>query len=71
MHSSLDEHLYEINYIHITSLSIVQCGTKSFSSSYLCITLVKIRSAALQKKEGSILTSQYMYNGRQKKLVII
>jgi hypothetical protein len=29
---------------------LVQCGIKSFTSSYLCITLVKIRNAALQKK---------------------
>jgi hypothetical protein len=29
---------------------IIQCGIKWFTSSYLCITLVKIRNAALQKK---------------------
>jgi hypothetical protein len=36
----------------------VQCGMEWFASSYLCITLVKIRNAALQKKES--LTSKYI-----------
>jgi hypothetical protein len=35
----------------------IQCGIRLFTSSYLCITLVKIRNAALQKKES--LTSKY------------
>jgi predicted ABC-type sugar transport system permease subunit len=42
-----------INLLMITSsdfIIIIQCGIKLFTSSYLCITLVKIRNAALQKK---------------------
>jgi hypothetical protein len=39
-------------------LPVIQCGIKWFTSSFLCITLVKIQNAALQKKER--LTSKYI-----------